>query len=252
MKVEVLSFNNGFFSRYSCHSDVPIHFDDDDLDDNNEDNGGGGVSWTYSNHLMSSNMCHLQYTDALDQGQIANFSAFVWKIDDKKKNVKRIKYFPDFGSCLQLREEKVFSVTATYVSSSFVVVTIEAHDVSLLRVLNDEGELLRSVHLDGKINEFFGFFTHENVLFVESEYMDEVEVSYSYGLMALFDLEDLLKPEQNNMPMLKIYPELMQEKGFHLTDHTSISSITIVEGDETKNKKKPKIRVIKLDIWAVV
>ena len=76
MKIEVLSFNNNSFSRFSCNTQVPLHFYDHDSAVENDVNFICLDSDTY---MSFPNLSHFEINEENGKYQI---TAFVWKIND--------------------------------------------------------------------------------------------------------------------------------------------------------------------------
>ena len=237
-KVEVLSFNNNLFSRFSCNTQVPVNFDscfinfqDVVYDDNYS------CIWS-TDHLMFPYLCHCEVNEE-DAQEKTQTSAFVWKIDDQEKKVKRHKYFADFGSCLQLTYDKTAIEEAIYVSSSFAVVTVEPGEeddhLVLLKILNDDGELLRRIQLKNHTCDI-QVYTFGRRLVLNSPY----SIVESEGATNMFDLRELLGSDANNNVSVKSFPEINHNQGWNMLDFTSVARI------EFENLK---LKVTRLDFW---
>ena len=234
MKIEVLSFNNNSFSRFSCNTQVPLHFDDYESAVENDVNV---MCWESATYMSFPNLSHFETSEEDGKHQI---SAFVWKIDDQKKQIKRHKYFADFGSCLQLTYDKIALMGAFYVSSSFIVITEEDPSLNaesynfLLKVLNEEGELLKRIQLNDHSFEMFGTYMYENRLVINSF------GRRGKGETNVFNLKELLNSEANNNVSMKRFPELNLENSFYSLDCTSIVNV---------DPEEKEIIVSRLDFW---
>ena len=105
-----------------------------------------------------------------------------------KKTEENGKY--QISAYLQLTHDKKVLWEAFYVSSSFIVITKDGHDAKsinyLLKVLNDEGELLKKIQLGDPRYGYFGSYVHENRLFIHSlEEGEKCEMNV-YDLRELF------------------------------------------------------------------
>ena len=230
-KIEVLSFNNNSLSRFSTNTQLPLHFEDDESAVENDVN----VTCWYSETSMSfPNLSHFEVNEENGKYQI---SAFVWKINDEKKQVKRHKYYADFGSYLQLTHDKKVFWEAFYVSSSFIVITKDGHDAKsinyLLKVLNDEGELLKTIQFNPRFG-YLGSYMHENRLVIHS-----LEEGVKFE-MNMFDLRELLNSEANNNLSMKRFPGHVVNYDLVFSDDTSITIIDLEKG---------KLIVRRLDFW---
>ena len=258
-KIEILSFNDNLFSRFSCKTQIPINFDtcvtNFQTDDMYDDKITCLESATYLNFPF---LCHCEVNDVneYDEDNGVNegtndredlsiqTSAFVWKINDQKKQVRRHKYVADFGSCLQLTTDSIALMEAIYVSSSFVVILEETpsfHDTGVflfwLKILNDEGDLVKTIPLKDHSFDSFGAYLYENRLVINSFELG------GKGEMNVFDLGELLNSEANNNVTMKRFPELNHQHSEPLSNHSSIASIECAG--------MGKIHVLRLDFWAI-
>ena len=234
-KVEVLSFNDHNFSRYSCTTDVPIQFYWREYED--------GVCHTYS-HLEFPNLCHFQTIE--DEGK----TVFVWIIDDFEKTVKIHKYVADLESFLR-QSDRLVVFDVLYVSSSFVVISKDQQTCSrlCLEVFNDEGDLIKKIQLHSWFTSqdswsFFCLSIFENKLIVCNCEMVMIRNS---GGKVLIDLGELLVPGENNNVSMKTFSELKLKQSLCSMNHSSVFSVAI----EKAEQMEPKMKVIKLNFWAL-
>ena len=105
-----------------------------------------------------------------------------------------------------------------------------------LKVLNDEGELLKTIQFNSRFG-YLGSYMHENRLVIQSlEEGGKIE-------MNVFDLRELLNSEANNNVSMKRFPRFPGHKvnnRFIFSDHTSITNIDLEKG---------KLIVRRLDFW---
>ena len=129
-----------------------------------------------------------------------------------------------------------------YVSSSFVMILEDGyHDTGVflfwLKILNDEGDLVKTIQLKDHSFDSFSASMYENKLVIHS--FDRG----GKGEMNVFDLRELFNPEPNNSVSMKRFPELNHKHSQQILNHSSITSIIDCCGNG-------KIHVIRLDFWA--
>ena len=148
-KVEVLSFEDISLSRYEFAFDVDV-----------------GYRWNFSN-LLSSYITH-----SFENRQNAFISIFVWKIDDKNKQIENHKSLPSFDNYPDDDTEenwvKLLVQNAVYVSSCYVVSGCKER-TWVITILNDDGDFIKEVETDlddRHIYTHFDFFIYGKRLFV--------------------------------------------------------------------------------------
>ena len=235
-KVEVLFFDGSTFSRSRCISEYPL--------------------W---NEVIIERIafpyilfCHYEY---------CFHTMSMWKLDEKKKEVTQFRFFEVFEEFLDGAEEgeKEFSLTdATYVNSLFVILGTEDYTedegrlpgrghsdfmaTSVIKVINDEGELLRRFQLNGEFDSGNIVLINEHRLVVDfAHYNDEESVH-------MFDLRHLLSPGSDEIPYAKFNLKKSDLDTHHVSCYV-INKTSISMFSSTVEAKSIQMKM--LNFWAV-
>ena len=209
-KVEVLSFEDTSLSRYELAFDVDV-----------------GYRWNFSN-LLSSYITH-----SFENEQDEFISIFVWKIDDKNRQIENHKSLPIFDSQPDDDTEengvKVLILNAVYVSSCFVVSCFKER-TWFITILNDDGDFIKEVETD--LDDRYDSYTHVDFFIYGKRLFVAFNTRASLSLFK-FDLEEL-----RNVLYRKLEALIQDSTLFHafITNKTSIASVTD-QGDVLVMKK---------------
>ena len=185
-----------------------------------------GYRWNFSN-LLSSYITH-----SFENEQDEFISIFVWKIDDKNKQIENHKSLPSFDNQPDDEAEengvKELVQNAVYVSSCYVVSGCKER-TWVITILNDDGDFIKEVETDlddRHAYTHFDFFIYGKRLFVA------LNIGNSHASLSLFkfDLEELLSLEPKRNVFCRKLEALIQDSTlFHhlfITNKTSIASVT--------------------------
>ena len=188
-KIEVLSFDESSVSVSRCvNQDESITTVFDEVN----------VSRIAFPYILFSNI------------QPHSHSMFTWHWDENRKEISRFMFIENFekfvfGSENGEGDNDRYKISdATYVKNTFVTITCTDHAgdyenaiaidysaTSVIRVLNDNGEILRRIELKGQFPSVNIVLVNEHKILVDFE---------DVGYLRMFDLRELLTPGTNEMP----------------------------------------------------